>query len=194
MKMYSFIVELGRLYPELVVNYAFAPNATVLRDLLADELDLGFVTHKPEDDSEFAYSELGHEKLCLVVPATFRIRSFESYRNLGFVGHPDGGYYATRILSHMFPEKFVTIDEFPLRGFVNTLMRIPDIVASGRGFTALPEFACRAYPDQRRIRFFSPQGMIQDTVYCVSKRRRSLPARFELILEQYRIAVASGLA
>lgn len=185
MKMYSFLVRLGAKHPGLVMHFSFAPNTSVLRELQADTIDLGFVTELPKDAHEFHAVEIDTERLCLLVPAGFRGRTYAAYSELGFIAHPDGGAYATRILGHLFPKEFTTIEAIPVRGFVNSLVRIPDQVATGNGFTALPEHACRTYADQTAVRVVTPKGMREDRVYAVHRKRRALPRRFQFVLGEY---------
>jgi DNA-binding transcriptional LysR family regulator len=184
MKMYSFLLRLNRRYPDLVLHFVYAPNTTVVREVLSDELDGGFVTLEPREP-ELAWKEIDRERLCLVLPRASRAKSFADLVALGFVGHPDGPYYASRLLRENFPEEFRAMNQLPIRWYTNQVTRILEPVAAGRGFTALPEYACRAFPDQRRIRYLRLPRTIDERVYWIHKRSRKMPARFDRILREF---------
>ena len=58
-------------------------------------------------------------------------------------------------------------------------------VAAGFGFTALPEFACQAYPHQNRIRYFSQAELPLDTIFAITRRHQPRPARIEYVLQEF---------
>ena len=186
MKMYSFLLSLADRHPGLIASYEFAPNASVIAAVRAERIDVGFVNQFPPDHADLEVESIDKEALCLVVPASFRSKKFSALQELGFVSHPDGPYYAMRVLQHMFPNEFEGLTAIPQKGWVNTLMRIPDAVALGQGFTALPEFACQAYPEQKKIRYFTPPGMTHDTIYAIRRKYVPLPKRYDYVLKTFK--------
>lgn len=135
-KMYSFLIALNKTHPRLAIHYVYAPNSTTIRDVIEDRIDVGFVTVKPDDPSIKA-EVLEEEELKLIVPSKFSMTDFASLRTLGFINHPDGFHHASRLLAENFPSEFTGMNEFPIRGFINQITRIPEPVGLGLGFTIL---------------------------------------------------------
>ncbi len=183
-KMYSFLLELNKRHPKLVMNYSYAPNQTIVRDVLEDRVDIGFVTRKPEE-SILGVEIIEEEELRLIVPAKFSDESFRGLQSLGFINHPDGFHHASRLLQENFPKDFRGMQEFPLRGFINQITRILEPVSMGLGFTALPEFAYNSFSGKPKPKVFPLKKSVTDPVYKIYKKHRSLPSRFDFIFEEY---------
>lgn len=184
-KMYTFLLALNKKYPDLVMSYPYAPNPTVVKDVLEDRIDIGFVTRKP-DDPTLHIEHFDDEKLCLIVPAKFSDFSFDGLMKLGFINHPDGFHHASRLLQENFPKEFRGMNEFPIRGFTNQITRIPEPVSAGLGFATLPYEAYLAYSGKPQPRLFPLKKQVTDAVYKISKKRKVLPQRFEFILNEYK--------
>lgn len=180
MRMYDFLLELNREHPGLAIHFAYAPNPSIVKDVIEERIDVGFVTKLPEESAVEA-EELERERLCLVVPSTMRRLSWRGLQELGFINHPDGYHHAGRLLASNFPDEYNGMDEFKVRGFSNQITRILEPVALGLGFTALPEYACRAFPGLDHIRIVDLEHEVADPIFWVQKRGRQLPARFAYI-------------
>lgn len=179
-KMYSGLLELSRTHPGLIVHYTYAPNPTVVRMLIDDQIDVGFVTKEP-DESTVRREIIDHENLVIIAPKNFRFRGFQSLMNLGFVNHPDGFHHANRLLRENFPDEFASMRDIPVRAFNNQISRIPEAVAYGLGFTALPETACRAFPQQNLLTYLKLPKPVIDPVFQIWRGQRQLPSRFAFI-------------
>ncbi len=180
MKMYSFLLALNVEHRGLSIHYTYAPNPRALQMLRDDEVDVAFVTAPPNDPTLHT-RVVDQERLMLVVPASLRRVDFLTLLSLGFVNHPDGFHHAGRLLARNFPESFTSMEAFPVRAFNNQITRILEPVALGLGFTALPEFACRAYVDQQSIVLVDLPNPVVDPVSWVERRGAVLPARFHMI-------------
>lgn len=184
-KMYGFLLGLNKKHPKLNMNYSYAPNQTIIRDVLEDRIDIGFVTRKPEE-SIFVTEIFDEEELRLIVPAKFSDLSFQGLVSLGFINHPDGFHHASRLLQENFPKEFRGMEEFPIRGFINQITRIPEPVSLGLGFTALPEFAYNSFSGKSKPKIFPLKRPVIDPVYKIYKKHRPLPSRFNFIFAEYR--------
>jgi DNA-binding transcriptional LysR family regulator len=182
--MYSFLLGFNRRHPGLAIHFAYAPNPSIIKDVAEERIDVGFVTKAPEDGvvEAVAFEE---ERLCLAVPRALRKITWKGLRELGFINHPDGFHHAGRLLAKNFPDNYGGMDEFKIRGFSNQITRILEPVALGLGFTALPEFACRAFSGPAEIRIAPLEKQIVDPIYWVQKRGRQLPARFHFLRKAY---------
>lgn len=184
-KMYSFLLKLAKKNPKLVVHFAYAPNLTAIREVQEGILDVAFVSQKPTTH-DLAMEVIDQEQLCIVVPSTFKGNSIADLKKLGFINHPDGFYHGSRLLSENFPEEFRGMDEFPISGHINQITRILEPVALGMGFSALPEYACGAFPQQSRIRVLKLKRKVVDEIWMIHRKHRPLPARFEYIRKEYK--------
>lgn len=183
-RMYSFLLGLNKQHRGLVIHYVYRPNPDVIAAVLDDTIDVGFVTVEPTR-AELSWEVVDHERLCLVTPRDAEVRGLEDLVRLGFVGHPDGAHHATRLLRANFPG-FSGMEQLPLRAFNNQIMRILEPVALGFGFTALPEVAVQAFPQQAAIRTLALAHEVVDPVYAVQRRGRVLPRRFDVIRAAFR--------
>lgn len=179
MRMYGLLLEMNRKHPGLAIHFAYAPNPSIIKDVIEEKIDVGFVTKLPEESAVEA-TEYEREKLCLAVPKSMKKVTWQALQELGFINHPDGYHHASRLLSANFSE-YRGMDEFKIRGFSNQITRILEPVALGLGFTALPEFACRAFPKAQDLKLVNLQHEVIDPIFWVQKRGRVLPARFAAI-------------
>lgn len=186
-RMYSFLLDMNKRHPGLAMHYAYAPNQTIIRDVLEDRIDIGFVTKNPEESSlmcEF----FEEEELQIIVPPKFSELSFQGLLTLGFINHPDGFHHASRLLQENFPKKFRGMEEFPIRGGINQITRIPEPVAAGLGFTALPEFAISSFAGRQKPKIFPLKKRVIDPVFKIYKKHRMLPSRFAFVFDEYKRA------
>lgn len=182
--MYSFLLKLAKKNPRLIMHFSYTPNVTIIREVREDKLDLGFVSQKFEDH-DLKFKAIDEEQLCLIVPKDFSGSSFESLKALGFINHPDGFHHASRLLSENFPKDFKGMQEFSIKGHINQVTRILEPVALGLGFTALPEYACKSFAAQNKIKILPLKKQVIDKIWMVSKKQRTLPARFASIMEEW---------
>ena len=185
LRMYDFLMDLNRRYPKLIISFSFAPNSTIVKDILDDRLDIGFITRDP-DESSLETKKIAEETLQLMVPAKFNNFSYAGLQTLGFINHPDGFHHASRLLQQNFPKEFHGMDDFKIRGFMNQITRILDPVSQGLGFTALPDFACDASTCKPKPKVFPLKKSVVDPILQISKKHRKLPSRFEFIMNEFK--------
>ena len=185
MKMYSFLLDFNIKNPDLKIHFAYAPNSSIISDVLNDKVDIGFVTVNPLD-SRLIAEEFDEENLSLIVPKGFSGSSFNDLLGLGFINHPDGFHHAARLLQSNFPREFTGMEDFPVNGFINQITRIPEPVALGLGFTALPEYACLHFPNKSLIRFLNLKNKIIDPIFAIKRRGKFVSRRFEVILQEFK--------
>lgn len=181
--LYPFLISLNKKYPQLVVHCTVAPNSTIQQGILNETFHLGFISVIPSA-SNLNKIEIAQDHFVLVAPKKARIRSFDDIAVLGFIAHPDGYHYANRLLSENFPDKFTSIDDIPLKGFINQANRILDPVAAGLGFSVVSEYSIHAYPNQKDIQVVPLKKKIADPIYMISKKGAPLPKRYDLLTKE----------
>lgn len=184
-KMYSFLLKYNSKHSDLAIKYYYAPNTTIEKELLSNVLDMGFMSIAPKDPLLTA-DPIEKEKICLIAPSSLRSTSFKKLSELGFIEHPDGPAMAHQLFSLNYPKEYKGMDKMKITGGINQITRILEPVSQGIGFTVLPEFACKTFPNQKKIQYISLQHEIINTIYAVRKKFKPLPSRFEKIIETYK--------
>ncbi|MHA0110946.1 LysR family transcriptional regulator substrate-binding protein, partial [Klebsiella pneumoniae] len=72
MKMYHLLLRINQQYPDLTIHFAYASNPAVLKDVLEERIDVGFVSCAVEDASLSA-EPFDEERLCLAVPKSVQV-------------------------------------------------------------------------------------------------------------------------
>ena len=164
--LYPRLLALQEAHPGIAVSHRAAPTAEILAAVLAGRVELGIVTHQP-DDERLAGALFARENLCLVVPARCADAGWPALVRLGYIDHPDGMDMGRRLLARVHPGR--RIDQVPVRGFTNQIGAILDPVARGLGFTVLPRFAVQAYPHPRAIRVVETAPAVVDSLWLVHR-------------------------
>lgn len=106
LKLYPILLKEQIDYPHLTIDYRFAPNYSVERMALSREIGMGILTHATNNRA-LQQCRLGDEKLELLVPYSFKGKTFHDLLDLGFIDHPDGAYHATLLFSANFQSNFI---------------------------------------------------------------------------------------
>ena len=186
LRLYPKLLDHQQQHTTLSINLEAAPNARIIEGLLENRFDLGITTqttHSPQL-SEVA---VGAETLCVVIPSSKddgQALSYPKLQQLGFIDHPDGAQYADLLLSKNFPDHFEGVDKLPQHGYVNQISQILLPVAAGLGFTVIQESVVRQFADPSALTIVALKETIREPLYLVSKRHRTLPARYTPLIEQ----------
>ncbi len=178
--LYPHLLERQKAHPELVIAIEAAPNDLIIQNILRNAVDLGIIT-QPSPALELEYDALGFESLCLVLPSNYahQVLHFDDLKTLGFIDHPDGSHYASRLLSANFKEAFHSVGKIRKRGYINQIGQILVPVSAGLGFTVLPETAVRHFELQSLLYVAPLKVPIRDELFLVRKRHRALPKRYD---------------
>lgn len=185
LKLYPKLIRLQQVHPKLVIDYRFAPNASVETAITKDEIDFGFMT-RPSQDDNLRCEAVAQEPLLLVTPKAVTTPSWEALMNLGFIDHPDGTHHAQLLLSENYPE-FQNSHAFHKAGFSNQIHLILEPVSMGLGFTVLPAYAVDAFKQPESIKVHRLTCPVSETLYLCTRKNKALPKRIEMsILESRR--------
>ena len=193
--LYPKLLDLQQQHPQLIIELEAAPNQKILADVQSGEVDLGIVTQWP-NSGLLSVEELGCEVLSLVLPKSFFNRdktlvaepsadtTLARLKKLGLIAHPDAKHYLALYMAQSGEPMFenLSVEEFPISGYVNQLSQILLPVSKGLGFTVLPQSAVANFAFKDQLESFQAQKSVQETLYLVTKRRRELPARFDTLL------------
>ncbi len=181
LQCYPHLLQLQGQYPGLTLCYEVAPNQRIAAQLLAGEIDLGLVTLVPSEAALKA-TEVGQERLEIVLPASSKAKSWQDLMQLGFINHPDAYHHAQLCLGKNFPEQYQGLASIPITGYCNQISNILLPVAQGLGFTVIPHFALDNFPQPQKLKTWPQSQPVVETVYFLSKRHKPLPKRYELVM------------
>lgn len=186
LKLYPQILALQQEHPNLTICLEVAPNHKILSDVQSGNTSLGIVTDIP-NTSLYQSKALGSEPLCLVVANTYKHQPLTAdfLYDCGLIDHPDAKHYLSLYLDFcQLPEiKDINIDELPRSGYINQINQILLPVAKGLGFTVLPKSAIDSFPNNQELHIVPTASPVEETLYLIKKRNRSLPKRYEILEE-----------
>ena len=182
LKLYPQLLTLQAQYPQLVIDYRFAPNTDIEQALSKHEIDIGFMT-AISDDETLSCKPVAQEALQLVTPVTMIEPSWEALTELGFIDHPDGVHHASLLLSANYPQ-FEHINGFNKKGFSIQIGMILEPVSRGLGFTVLPAHAVAAYPNPQLLKCHQMPVSVSETLYLAIRRQQVLPNRMQTVINE----------
>jgi DNA-binding transcriptional LysR family regulator len=181
MQLYPELLNLQKQFPGITVSIEAAPNAAIVERIKSNQSDIGIVT-QPVDDPKLVQESIGQDALCLVVPVGVTA-TWQALLKLGFINHPDGHHYATQLLDVNFSEEFEGMERIPESGYINQLSQILLPVSQRLGFTVIPRSSLDAFPYPDQICSAVLAVPINEMVYLITKKHRTLPSRYQLIRE-----------
>ncbi|MCQ3830886.1 LysR family transcriptional regulator [Microbulbifer elongatus] len=182
LKLYGHLLALQCRYPQLVIEYRFAPNAEVEAALIESRVDIGFMTSESVS-AEVRCRPVAQESLLLVTPANTVAPDWSALMALGFIDHPDGRHHANLLLGPNYLE-FRHSGQFPLSGFSNQIGLILEPVSRGLGFTVLPAHAVEAFARPEQIRVHPLSTPVSETLYLCGRREKGLQKRVETVIAE----------
>jgi DNA-binding transcriptional LysR family regulator len=182
--LYPQLLSLQKQHPDLNIHLEAAPNQKILNDVLAGNIDLGIVTHIPSG-SLYQSTAIGSEALCLVLPKAYKDKNItaELLFDCGLVEHPDAAHYLSLYFDLCGEQALADIDieALPKTSYINQLSQILLPVASGLGFTVLPQSAVESFPERDNLHIAESVKRVEETLYLVQKRNRDLPQRYQTV-------------
>jgi DNA-binding transcriptional LysR family regulator len=180
LKLYPMLLALQQRYPQLIIEYRFAPNSEIERLIAERKVDIGLMTCLSAQKN-MQLRAIAHEELLLIVPANTQITSWDQLLELGFIDHPDGAYHAGQLLSVNF-EQYQAISQFKRSGFCNQINLILEPVSMGLGFTVLPRHAVSAFKDSDKVKIQHLKHKVSETLYLANHANSHLANRVHTVL------------
>ncbi|WDE04739.1 LysR family transcriptional regulator [Thalassomonas viridans] len=190
LKLYPQLLEVQQQSPQLIIDYAFAPNARIEADLVTRKIDLGLMT-QTSTSAEVVSEKIAIEPLLLVTANNISSVSWQKLLELGFISHPDAAHHARLLLGENFTE-FTHIEQFPHKGFSNQIGLILEPVSRGLGFTVLPLHAVNAFHNQSAIRTHPLARPVGEKLYLCHNRTAFMANRSKHIKVQIRDYLTGG--
>lgn len=182
LKLYSKLIAFQQQHPKLAIDYRFAPNASIEKALINNEIDFGFMS-RPSQLSEIKTEAVAKEALLLITPRAMKKPNWEALRQLGFIDHPDGAHHAQLLLSENFAS-FQHINDFKQSGFSNQIHLILEPVSLGLGFTVLPAYAVEAFHNKKSICIHALKKPVSETLYLCLYKNKALAKRVHTLMNE----------
>lgn len=179
--LYSKLLQINHKHPGLSIQFHYAPNKTIEKEIEDGALDLGFMSIMPTFTSLEAI-KLTQEKICIITPKNKKIKTLNQLLNLGFITHPDGPKMLETLFSKNFPKHYQSLNDLKISGGTNQIGRILEPVTMGLGFSVISHFAYKAYPAKENLSVFSLEHEVINDVFIVKRKLLKLPLRFDFIL------------
>ena len=188
--LYPQLVALQAEHRQLIVNFEVAPNRRIINDVLENRVDVGWITQNP-DNSGLLTALCGNQSLSIITEAGMKSESWDVLLALGFINHPDGLHHASLVFEQNMGDRFAGIEQLKVTGNINQLGQILDPVAAGLGFTVLPAPVVESYSHPQRLRVFSQDNPVYESIYRIQKKHRTLPSRYQYMIERVDLPVFS---
>lgn len=179
LKLYPHLLNIQQSQPKLIIDYIFAPNTQIEKNLVERKIDIGLVTERNQNHS-LLYAEIALEPLVLVTAKSITAINWQTLTELGFINHPDAAHHANLLLGNNFSE-FERIEQFKRQGFSNQIGLILEPISRGIGFTVLPLHAVNAFHQQEMINLHFLTKPISETLYLCSNRHTYETKRTQLV-------------
>jgi len=180
LKLYRYLLTLQAQYPQLVIDYRFAPNATIEKAIAEHSVDIGLMTSS-STLADVSLKAIAEEALLLVTPANIEEPSWQVLTQLGFIDHPDGAYHSSLLLGANYPE-FKHYNQFKKTGFSNQINLILEPVSMGLGFTVLPAHAVAAFPAPETVKIHHLTTPVSETLYLGIHLNKFMPSRVKTVI------------
>lgn len=196
LQLYPDFLELQAEHPELSIHVEASPNQRIFNDVLQGTIDVGIVTQLP-NDRVYQTEMIGKEALCLITHKSLENVEItpEKLHELGLIAHPDSTHYLSLYFDLCGDDalKKLNINELPKTGYINQLHQILLPVSKGLGFTVLPEGAVDNFPNKDQLHVVPPKVKVEEALYLVQKRNRTLPRRYDTVIDLIKQTFASSL-
>jgi len=181
LKLYPLLLDYQAQHPQLLIEYVFAPNQQIERDIAERRHDLGIMSQLSSLDNVFC-QKIGMEELVLVTANTITAVDWECLLQLGFIAHPDAQHHSQLLLSENFVE-FECCTQFTQKGFSNQIALILEPVSRGFGFTVLPLHAVRAFHRPDLITIHTLDNPVSEPLYLCFHRELHMPSRVKEVMK-----------
>lgn len=137
---FPLLLEKRRQYPLLRLDVRLASSDEVIRMVLDDRIDFGFVTRKPEHPN-LAFQLFCQEEYILAAPTNgpAGVIDGETIHEQPCIAYPGADIYFNRWLQHHLPERknldFLTL---PIAGNINSIDGAIKMVQGGLGVSVFP--------------------------------------------------------
>jgi len=151
---FPMLLQRRLAHPDLELNVTLMPNGEIIRALLGDQIDFGFVTETVRNPA-VAYKAFCQEEYILVGSERGRIEDITEadFLDQPFVVYPGFDTYVACYIKHFFPS-LADIDArsiYRVSGMINTIDGAIRMVTGGLGISVFPRHCVQALIDKGEL-------------------------------------------
>ena len=183
---FSNLLEARKDFPQIDLRVDICHSEEVLRRLLENEIDFGFVTRNLPH-ANLIFQKFAQEEYVLASShaADLKIDRVSDLLSRDCVAFPGMDVFLSHWQSQIFPkQKPIGIEQLRVRGEVNSLSAAITMISHGVGMTVLPRH-CIVEQLQEKTLYAKRQKNCQNTIYIVSLRTSPKPKRVQRVLETF---------
>jgi DNA-binding transcriptional LysR family regulator len=180
------LARLQAQHPDLRLAVNYQPNEVILRELGAGRLDVGFVTHRP-DDTNFLTEAIFQDQVVIVrrkkSGRAEKIRTEAELQQLVLIDYPDRPHLLDAWITHHFGKRRPRSNALDYRYFVNNLEAVIQLAAKGHGCAILPMSAIATHPLKSRLEVVAGANpaALKQTIYWTLRSNSYLSKRIKLL-------------
>lgn len=184
---FPMLLERRRAHPDIELNITLTSTQEVVRMLLENQADFGFVTEN-NNHPLLRYRLFCQEEYVLVSsnPASLQDLTDSSILEQRFIWYPGSSYYYDRWLKHVFPER-CNLNTYSLTfaGEINSINGAIDMVAGGLGMAVIPCHCVASLLEQGRLyRHQASQPLLND-IHIITIKDHEYPRRVEQVIDWF---------
>lgn len=184
---FPMLLERRSRHPDIELNITLTSSQEVVRMLLDDRIDFGFVTDR-NDHALLRYRFFCQEEYVLVSSDASQLEKLNeaNIADHRYILYPGSSCYYDRWLKHVFPHRS-TLNTYSLSfsGEINSINGAIDMVVGGLGMAVIP-FHCVAglLEAGRLFRHQSAPPLLND-IHIVTIKSHCYPHRVERVIEWF---------
>lgn len=184
---FPMLLERRLHHPDIELNITLTSTQEVVRRVLEDQADFGFVTEK-NDHPLLDYRLFCQEEYLLVSSnaADVDALSEEMVLSRPFINYPGSAYYYDRWLKHAFPQR-CNLNAYSLTyaGEINAIHGAIDMVVGGLGMAVIPGHCVAAELEAGQLHQVATSGPLMNNIYITTIKGHDYPSRVEQVIEWF---------
>jgi len=184
---FPMLLERRRRHPDIELNITLTSSQEVVRMLLDNRIDFGFVTDK-NDHPLLRYQLFCQEEYVLVSGDAEQLATLGEANLTGqrYILYPGSSYYYDHWLKHAFPQRsHLNTYSLSFSGEINSINGAIDMVCGGLGMAVIPLHCVGSLLDSGRLFRYPPVPPLLNDIYIVTIKNHCYPRRVERVIEWF---------
>lgn len=182
---FAWLLERRLAHPGIRLQVALKPCAAVCSDLLAGDVDFGFLTEKANHEPLVLYPFCQESYLWVGAASTaWRFSHLDELVQLPFIRYPGVELLLQRWAQAVFPgQPNPSLGDIDVRGDFNDLRGALAMVRGGLGVTVVPQHVVQAELNSGALHpVYTQDVLVHQQIYIAHVRQRHLPARVRRVI------------
>lgn len=184
---FPMLLERRLHHPDIELNISLTSTQEVVRMVIEDQADFGFVTEK-NDHPLLEYRLFCQEEYVLVSHESADSTALSEEMVLGrsFINYPGSAYYYDRWLKHAFPKR-TNLNAYSLTyaGEINAIHGAIDMVVGGLGMAVIPSHCVAEELEGGVLHRVETPGPLMNNIYIATIKGHDYPSRVEQVIDWF---------